>query len=299
MSGARVCVAGSLHLDVVLNAPRLPRLDETLIGSGVAYAFGGKGGNQALAAARLGAAVSMAGRVGDDAFGALLLDRLAEAGVDHAQVLRRPGASGMSAAIVDAHGDYGAVVVSAANLEIQATDIVLPPDTGILVLQNEIPQAVNVALARAAQARGIPVLLNAAPFRDLPGDAPDLFGCLVVNRVEARDMTGISDPQEAARALRALGFADVILTLGGAGLIHGDSGGIARQAGFAIDAVSTHGAGDAFVGALAARLVAGDDVATALPFAQAAAALHVATPVARRDVVTAGQVVAFLNDCPD
>ncbi|MDH3264281.1 MAG: PfkB family carbohydrate kinase, partial [Paracoccaceae bacterium] len=111
-----VWVVGSLHLDVIVEAPRLPRLDETLVGQGVSYRLGGKGGNQAVAAARMGAEVAMAGAVGSDAFAETLLAELDRAGVDRAGVARLPGASGMSVAILDATGGYGAVIVSAANL---------------------------------------------------------------------------------------------------------------------------------------------------------------------------------------
>ncbi|MEO0380852.1 MAG: PfkB family carbohydrate kinase, partial [Pseudomonadota bacterium] len=115
-----VFVAGSLHLDVVLRAPHLPGPDETVAGSSVDYVFGGKGGNQALAAARMGAKVAFAGRAGSDRFGDMLRETLGNSGIDLTGLQRDAGPSGMSAAIVDANGDYGAVIVSAANLNIDA-----------------------------------------------------------------------------------------------------------------------------------------------------------------------------------
>ena len=290
---ARVFVAGSLHLDVIVNAPRLPRLDETLMGDAVAYAFGGKGGNQALAAAQMGATVSMAGRVGSDAFGRQLRDRLDASGIDHHQILADPGPSGMSAAIVDANGDYGAVVVSAANRFIRAADIVLPGDTGLLVLQNEIPAAVNRALAAAAQARGIPVMWNAAPHRRDTDAIPTLYRYLILNRVEVRDMSGKDDPAAAAKALHRAGYATVIVSLGAEGLVwHGAAGAHASPAP-KVDTISSHGAGDMFCGALAARLVAVEPLEKALNFAQTAAALHVSTPVEVRADITPALVDAF------
>jgi len=289
----RVFVTGSLHLDVILNAPRLPRLDETLIGSAVNYAFGGKGGNQALAAAQMGATVSMAGRVGDDAFGAQLLARLDSANIERSQILQRPGASGMSAAIVDANGNYGAVVVSAANLAIDPADITLPADTALLVLQNEIPESVNLTLAAAAQTRAIPVMLNAAPVRQMSDTYPTLIRHLILNRIEAQDMTGQTDPNAAARTLIAQGYGSVIVTLGGDGLLCATAAGVTSHPAFKVDVISTHGAGDAFVGALAAQLVASQPLENALVFAQAAAALHVATPVDQRAGITPNTVAAF------
>ncbi len=293
---SRVFVAGSLHLDVILNAPRLPRLDETLMGSRVTYAFGGKGGNQALAAARMGAPTTMAGRVGDDAFGQQILDTLDASPIDRSQVLRRPGASGMSAAIVDANGNYGAVVVSAANQQINPGDIAMPSDTAILVLQNEIPEPVNLTLAEAAHRRGIPVLLNAAPARPMSDRTPALIRYLIVNRIEARDMTGTENPNAAAIALNQRGYRTVIVTLGADGLIHSTAGIPATPARLPSPTViSTHGAGDAFVGALAARLANGTPMNDALSFAQAAAALHVSTPVAQRADITPQMVTDFLG----
>ena len=103
-SGARILVVGALHLDVILRAPRLPQLDETLVGQSVRYALGGKGGNQAVAARRMGASVAMAGRVGSDAFGGQLLAFLSGAGVDCGQIVQGPGDSGMSVAIIEAGG---------------------------------------------------------------------------------------------------------------------------------------------------------------------------------------------------
>ncbi len=273
-----VLVVGSLHLDVIVAAPRLPRLDETLAGQGVRYAFGGKGGNQAVAAARMGAAVAMAGAVGSDAFAATLLAALDRAGVDRTRVARRPGASGMSVAIIDARGDYGGVIVSAANLSVTGEGV--PPEgTGHVLLQNEIPEAANLAAARAAAAAGARVILNAAPARPVAPELLALTDILVVNRGEAAVLTGLPEdaPEAAARTLADSGPGTVIVTLGAGGLIALTAAGAFDLPARAVPVVSTHGAGDAFVGALAARLDAGDDLPAALGFAQAAAALHVAT----------------------
>ncbi len=129
-----VFVVGALHLDVVVDAPHLPALDETVVGSAVAYRFGGKGGNQAAAAARMGARVAMAGRVGRDAFGERLLAELDAAGVCRSQVLQGTGASGMSVAIVDQRGDYGAVIVSGVNREIRPEDVTVPNCAKVVLL---------------------------------------------------------------------------------------------------------------------------------------------------------------------
>ncbi len=289
-------VVGSLHLDVIVEAPRLPRLDETLVGHGVSYRFGGKGGNQAVAAARMGASVSMAGAVGSDAFAETLLAGLDRAQVDRSRVLRLPGASGMSVAILDAAGGYGAVIVSAANLAVDGEGDV-PPGTTHLLLQNEIPEAANLAAARAARAAGARVILNAAPARRIAADLLPLTDLLVVNRVEAAQLTGQPQeaPEAAARALLARGLAQVIVTLGAQGL-HASSGDATLVlAAPRVTACSSHGAGDAFLGALAARLDAGEALEPALLFAQAAAALHVSTAPEARARISPEEVRALIG----
>lgn len=281
MSGTAfdVVVCGSLHLDIVVRAPRLPGLDETSVGESWGFVCGGKGRNQAVQAAGAGARVAMVGRVGADDFGTRLLESLDAAGVDRGLVTVDGAAgSGMSVAIVNAAGDYGAVIVSGANLATEASAI---PACGVLVLQNEIPEAANIAAARAARVRGARVVLNAAPARPMGTDLLDLVDLLVVNRVEAAQLSGI-DVHDVAAASRAGGALmdrgrSVVVTLGGDGLVLVAPGSApATIAAQTVRVVTTHGAGDCFVGALAARLAAGDDLAASCRAANAAAARHVA-----------------------
>ncbi len=288
-----ILVCGSLHLDVVVTAPRLPRLDETLAGQGVTYPFGGKGGNQALAAARMGAQVAMAGRVGDDAFAATLLAALDAGGVDRTLVQQGEGPSGMSVAIVDASGGYGAVIVSAANLLIDPGCITIPLGTTHVLLQNEIPEAVNLAVARNARAAGARVILNAAPARAMPDELLSLTDLLIVNRVEAEDLSP-GTPAGSAKALAGQGPGAVIVTLGAEGLVLWD-GVLTTPTAHRVRVVSTHGAGDAFVGALAAEWARGGDLRRAAAFGQAAAALQVSTPAEGRGAVTVGAVRALMG----
>lgn len=293
-----VFVCGSLHYDVVVDAPHLPRLDETVAGGAVNYIAGGKGGNQATAAARMGAKTTFAGRVGDDPSGAALLKSLMDAGVETSQVQRDSGASGMSVAIVEPGGGYGAVIVSAANLNIDPGLIEMPADANVVLLQNEVPEAVNLAVAFKGRSIGASVVLNAAPARSM---GPALLGAidiLVVNRVEAADMLATTetalDPIAAAKSLTTLGPRSVVVTLGGDGLVLHDGGTAAHHPGHPVDVVSTHGAGDAFLGALAAAHSRGESLAEAARFGQAAAALHVSTPVSQRDAISRKQVEALM-----
>lgn len=272
-----ILVVGALHLDVVLRAPHLPALDETVTGQTVDYVFGGKGGNQAVAAARMGAQVRFAGRCGADAFGERLRTTLADAGVSCDQVQQDAGPSGMSAAIVTQTGEYGAVIVSAANQNIMADEIAVPSGTRLVLLQNEVPEAVNLAVARKAKAEGAQVWLNTAPARAVSQALWDLVDLSVMNRVEAAfygDVPAGVDP---------------LLTLGAEGVRFGEH----LYPAYEVEVVSTHGAGDMFVGALAARVAAGAGIAEAIPFAQGAAALHVASALPARAEMTAAAVTAF------
>lgn len=281
-----VVVVGSLHYDIMVDAPDRPRKGETVTGHAWRPKFGGKGGNQAVAAAKAGAAVRMAGAVGADEFGRFLLDALGAAGVDASRVARLPRTgSGMSVAISDAGGDYGAVIVSGANLLVDPMAFIEPGlwrGARALILQNEMPDAVNVSAARAARTAGATVCLNAAPYRPLSGELAALVDLLVVNAIEAEQLGGgaVTDLAAAAAAAAALAgrFPCVVVTAGGdgvAGSRRGEEPVVLPALPVAL--VSTHGAGDAFVGALVTALAAGRPFAEGLRSANAAAASHVST----------------------
>ena len=280
-----VMVCGSLHLDIVVKAPALPRIDETAVGTGWQKICGGKGGNQAVQAARAGARTAMLGRIGRDDFGRTLLDHLRAAGVDATCVEEddRHG-SGMSVAILQDDGDYGAVIVSGANLALAPSSLTAQwtalGGATVLVLQNEIPHAVNVAAAQVARAAGGKVVLNAAPARELGNELLDLADVLVVNRVEAEAMCGhvVTDRASARVAMSALAAQTrfVIMTLGGDGLVFTDeAGAISELSPITVKVTSTHGAGDCFVGVLAAELAKGATLTAACTVANQAAAAFV------------------------
>lgn len=285
-------------MDVLVDTPHLPRLDETVTGSGMRYAFGGKGGNQALAAARMGAKVDMAGMVGTDDFARDLLAALDRGRVGRTQVLAVEGPSGMSVALCLPDGAYGAVIASGANLRLRAERIAFPRDCAALLMQNEVPEPVNLALARRAGSARIKVILNAAPMRPMLLDLLRLTDLLVVNCGEAADLLGQGqdrmDAVAAAVALGKLGPRAVIVTLGADGLALWSGPSARREAGFAVAARSSHGAGDAFVGALAAEWARGASLESAARFGQAAAALTVAAIPDARTRLGEGEVRAFL-----
>jgi ribokinase len=282
-----ILVVGALHHDVIVNAPRLPELDETLKGESVAYALGGKGGNQALSAARHSAKTGFAGCIGADEAGQSMKAQLASGGVDVSQIVSHHTlASGMSVAIVTANGDYGAVIVSAANEAINASDILIPAGLKWLILQNEVLPDINLAVAVKASSAGAKVILNAAPARALDAKLMELVDVLIVNRVEAKALgTAIFASRGA-----------VIETRGGEGLnLLPTGGGSEFIPAFKVPVVSTHGAGDCFVGALAARLCAGAALKEAALYASAAAALHVSSNAEARDTITPNDVFKLME----
>jgi ribokinase len=279
-----VLVVGSLHYDIMVETDHLPRRDETAVGTRWYPKFGGKGGNQAVSCAGQGAAVRFLGAVGNDDFGRFLMAGLADGQVQTGFVQRVANAgSGMSVALQDQAGDYAATIVSGANLLIDPA--VLADDgiwngVGLLILQNEVPEAVNLAAASHARRRGIRTVLNAAPYRPMSDAFASMIDILVVNAVEAEMMGAapvccLASASEAARKL-ASRFDCVIVTAGSRGLaLWAPDDSSMQIAAEKVDVVSSHGAGDAFVGALAAALCLGVSILDACHTASIAAARHV------------------------
>lgn len=288
-----VIVFGSLHYDILLDAPVQPRKGETVAGQSWSPKCGGKGGNQAVAAARAGASVAMIGAVGEDPFGQALMANLDAAGVDRRAVRTEPGAAtGMSVAIRDEEGDYSAIIVSGVNQTISEKDVASAGDLlepgAWLVLQNEVPEEANLAVASEMAARGGKVLLNAAPARDLSPSLAAAVDVLVVNAIEAQMLAGgapVESLEGALAAARILAekHRHAIVTAGGAGVAcvgpHGEE--ITVEA-LKVKVQSTHGAGDAFIGQLAASLARGEAIRDAIAKANRTAALLVGTPESER-----------------
>ncbi|MGD8485074.1 MAG: PfkB family carbohydrate kinase [Chloroflexota bacterium] len=298
----RVAVVGSLHYDIMVATPYLPRRGETLMGDAWWWKPGGKGGNQAMAAARHGAAVEMIGCLGDDGFGTRLRERLAAAGVSLERVRTVVQGSGMSVALQETDGDYAAVVVSGANREIDEAQVAEEAAAigrcRVLLLQNEVAERANAAASRIAREAGVTVVLNAAPARP-PGALAGLVDVLVVNAVEAEQLGAgrVDDLDDAITAARTLTDVcpTVVVTAGGAGVAAAAGEHSMAVPPHAVEHVETHGAGDVFVGALAARLASADPLETALRYANAAAALHVGTPERARDEIGPADVRRLLE----
>jgi ribokinase len=281
-----IVVLGSLNVDLVARVPALPGPGETVLGDRLLTYTGGKGANQAVAAARLGGRVAMVGRVGRDAGGDALLRQLAADGVDAAGV-ERDGEepSGAALIMVGADAENLIAVAPGANGRVGPADVsralaAAGPD-GLLVLQLEIP----LAAAEQAIREGRRVLLNAAPATPLPFDLLRELEALVANESEAAALLGRSLPGvEAARALRAAGSALAVVTMGAAGSALCDADGARVVEPFPVRAVDTTAAGDAFVGALAVGLAAGRPAAEAVRFANAAGAAAATRPGAQESL---------------
>ena len=270
-------------MDLVIRTPHFPRPGETLIGSEFHTVPGGKGANQAVAAARLGARVSMVGLVGDDAFGDALLSNLAAAGVDHASVTRHPQApTGVAFIMVDDSGQNSIVVASGANLQLRPAGVdaaeALIAAADILLLQLESPLDAVTRAAEIARAHGVPVVLNPAPPRALPGSLLSLIDVLIPNEREATFLSGSptgdqAGAKAAAAKLRTLGIETVIVTLRGRGALLARAEGTDHYPAFRVTAVDTTAAGDAFVGGFAVALAEGRSWAEAVRWGNGAGAL--------------------------
>ncbi|MGO4418330.1 ribokinase [Streptomyces sp. MCAF7] len=309
-------VVGSANADLVIGVERRPAAGETVLGSDLAVHPGGKGANQAVAAARLGARTALLARVGDDGHGRLLLDSQRDAGVDTAGVLVGGAPTGVALITVDPSGDNSIVVSPGANARLSPEDVRAAADllasAGVVSLQLEIPLetvATVVEVVRTGRAgagtdedgRGVGgprIVLNPSPPAPLPAEVLAACDPLVVNEHEARfllgdDPAGREEAPEAwAAALLARGPRSVVITLGAAGALVADRDRTALVPSLPVKAVDTTGAGDAFTGALAWRLGVGDDLETAVRFAVRVGAAAVTRAGAQESFPTAEEVAA-------
>jgi ribokinase len=267
----RVVVVGSANMDLVAVAPALPRPGETVLGTDFVTVPGGKGANQAIAAARAGGSSAFLGAIGSDSFGVTLRARIAASGVDTSQIRVVYGASGVAVIMVNAEGENSIVVTPGANAALTALtepELDAVRDADVMVAQLEIPVETVVQAAVAARAAGTRVVLNAAPARALPGTLLDAVDLLVVNQVEARAITGGDDFTALLSAV-----SRVVVTLGADGAWYGDRDGSGRRVpAIRVPTVDSTAAGDAFTGALAVAWGEGRELIDAVRWACAAGA---------------------------
>ncbi|CAD0266194.1 ribokinase [Pseudomonas veronii] len=293
-----------MNMDLVTRASRLPRAGETLIGQSFSTVPGGKGANQAVASARLGAEVAMIGCVGSDAYGVQLRDALLVEGIDCQAVSRVDGSSGVALIVVDDSSQNAIVIVAGSNGELtpaslQAADAVLQA-ADVIVCQLEVPlETVGYALKRGREL-GKTVILNPAPASSpLPAQWYASIDYLIPNESEATALSGVTvdsldSAKLAAAQLIKAGAAKVIITLGAQGALFSDGNRVEHLAAPNVKAVDTTAAGDTFVGGFAAALAHGKSEAEAIRFGQVAAALSVTRAGAQPSIPTLHDVQGFV-----
>jgi ribokinase len=301
-----IVVVGSINLDLVVGAERLPLSGETITGNSFATFHGGKGANQAVAAAKLGYPVAMVGNVGNDAFGAELRRGLESAGVDTENVRAVEKSSGVALITTGRQGENNIVVVPGANgqltPELLEKSAATMERAGILLAQLEVPLETIEYLAEFAERHNIPLMLDPAPARDLPARLLRRLSWITPNETEAKALlpADIEDqgagPGRAAERFVALGVENVILKLGARGcLIAQRDMPELRVPAFSVAAIDTTAAGDAFNAGFAVALMRGVEIERCAVFASAVAAISVTRPGAQPSMPTAAEVDTFLK----
>jgi ribokinase len=301
----RVFVAGSINMDVVATAGRHPRIGETVAGNAVLYFPGGKGANQAVAAAKLGAPTTLIGRIGKDSFGAQLKAFLTAQGIDLGLLRETPDIHTGTAIITVANADNTIVVVPGANAHVSATDVSAPvlAKGDVAVSQFEIPLPAIGAFFERARDAGARTILNPAPAMKFDAELLDLVDILILNeselglltRTELHDSDDHARFIGAARSLQTGKDKIICVTLGKRGVLALVNDEPVVVPGRAVNAVDTTGAGDCFVGAVAAQLAGGKTIRDALGYANAAASICVQRMGAAPSMPTAGEVKAALS----
>ena len=304
-STGRILVVGSLNMDLVVSVQRHPEPGDTVLGGDLQTFPGGKGANQAAAAAQAGGDTAMLGLVGSDTYGSTLLESLAKAGVDAKAIEQTSGPSGVALIAVDERGENTIIVSPGANGKLTPEHLSgvslesLFSGVALVLMQLEVPLESVQRVAAEARKRDVPVMLNAAPIQDLPDDLLANLSYLVLNEGEAAflsdiDVSDEASAREAARVLRARGIDAVIVTLGAQGVVwSGDDE--AHLSAHQVEVADTTAAGDAFCGALAARLANAYTLQDALRFANAAGALAASKEGAQPSLPSAREVEKLME----
>jgi ribokinase len=306
MTAPRICVVGSSNVDLTFRTPRLPRLGETLTGHGCQLGFGGKGANQAVTAARLGAQVAMIGKVGRDVFGEQTLEHFRHEGIDITHV--RSDAdhpTGTAAILVDDEARNCIIVAPGANHRLTPQDVrdaaEMIREADLLICQLETPMEATREALQIAREAGVATLFNPAPAAELPDELLSFCDLCVPNEPEAELLTGLpvtnrEEAEAAVLALRERGAATVIVTLGSQGALVADGQGNEFIQALKVAAVDSTGAGDAFIGSLAVYLGEGNSLREAVRRANAVAALSVTRPGTQSSFPTRAEVGAFMGE---
>lgn len=298
-----IVVVGSINLDLVAVAPRIPSVGETVLGTDFQTHPGGKGANQAVAAARLGYPVQMIGRVGNDAFGTQLRDHLEKAGVGTAGVATSEGASGVAVIEVSSSGENSIIVAPGANSSLTPQDLLanlpLIRQAGLILAQLEIPLETIEQLAELCARENVPLILDPAPARELPRSVIERTAWFTPNESEAAFFAGgeLNDAGKVAEALFDKGCRNLLLKMGSHGVYVAQGRGRGETVpAFSVKAVDTTAAGDAFNGAFAVGLMLGKPILGSATFAAAVAAISVTRVGAQPSMPTMAEVETFLKN---
>lgn len=299
-----VLVVGSINVDYVIQTERLPKLGETLSGSGFSVNCGGKAANQAVAIAKAGCTVKMLGAVGADNAADMAVENLRASGVDVSEILRVPGPTG-AAVITVCGGDNHIILDEGANRSM-TPDVIAAREhlfawADIVVMQFEIPIETVVAAARLAKQYGKQVILNPAPVKAVDPALYTDVDLVVPNEFEAGLITGIeqntdADARAAIKALKEMGCKNAIITLGGSGSAYGVGDDVHFAGIYKVKRVDTTAAGDSFIGGICAKLCEGADLDSAVAYASAVSAIAVSRAGASVSIPLASEVQDFLKD---
>lgn len=302
----KLCVLGSINVDHVIRVPYFPKAGETLTGYGYQIAYGGKGANQAVAAARVGAKVSFIGAIGDDQIGQTMKQAFEQDGIDTSAIsVIRNQSTGLAMIQVADSGENSIVISAGANADLSESLVeqhkshIEQADTLLMQLESPL-QAVTLA-TKFAKTAGVKVVLNPAPAQPLPDSLLSHIDIITPNETEAEILTGIKVTDEQTAAVAAnhfhqLGIETVLITLGSKGVYYSEKGQGEIILGFRVDAVDTTAAGDTFNGAFVTALLEGKSAKDAIRFAHAAAAISVTRMGAQTAIPNRKEVEQFLNN---
>lgn len=297
-----ILVVGSLNADLVVRTPRFPQPGETISGEDLQVIPGGKGANQAVAAARLGANVSILGRVGKDNFGDLLLDNLETNNVNAKHVQRDDVSTGTAIIVVDDNGQNSIVLSAGANGKVSSSDVEHASfsDFSLLLLQLEIPTPTVLSATKLAKENGVRVILNPAPAKELPDELISLIDIIIPNETELSILTGIEvkdipSAEKAAKRLLDRGAQNVIVTLGSNGVVTVTQKSTLHIPSFKVNVVDTTAAGDAFIGGFAIALLQNKSLNDAVRYGCVTGALATTKFGAQPSLPTKEEVENFIS----
>lgn len=298
---SNILVIGSLNADLVVKSPRFPQPGETISGDDLQIIPGGKGANQAVAAARQGVQTAMVGRVGSDSFGPFLVDNLKSNHVDTSHVLKTDSATGTAIIVVDANGQNSIVLSPGANGMVTPADVDSASflSSGLLMLQLEIPTPTVLRAAQRAREHGMQVILNPAPAKTLPAELLTNVDILIPNESELALLTGlpvndVASAETAAKEILKQGVKTVIVTLGSKGALLVTNTQVKQVDTYKVNVVDTTAAGDAFIGGFASAILSGKSLENSVRYGCACGALATTKFGAQPSLPTKDEVETFI-----